>query len=58
MKSSVIREAQSSGKVTVLFDSGIRTGADIIKAIAIGAQGVLRTSFDFRVRLGEVSDCS
>lgn len=41
MKSPVIREAQSSGKVTVLFDSGIRTGADIIKAIAIGAQAVL-----------------
>ncbi|KAH6912588.1 oxidoreductase [Coprinopsis sp. MPI-PUGE-AT-0042] len=41
MKSSVIREAQSSGKVTILFDSGIRTGADIFKAIAIGAQAVL-----------------
>ncbi|KAG9310526.1 hypothetical protein JVU11DRAFT_9069 [Chiua virens] len=30
-----------SGKLTVLFDSGIRTGSDIIKALAMGAQGVL-----------------
>ncbi|EIM87178.1 FMN-dependent alpha-hydroxy acid dehydrogenase [Stereum hirsutum FP-91666 SS1] len=36
-----IREAQHSGKFTVLFDSGIRRGADIIKAVAIGAQAVL-----------------
>ena len=37
-----VRAAQDSGKFTVLFDSGIRTGSDIIKAIALGAQGVLR----------------
>ena len=37
-----IKEAQASGKLTVLFDSGIRTGSDVIKAIALGAQGVLR----------------
>ncbi|EKM49799.1 uncharacterized protein PHACADRAFT_265499 [Phanerochaete carnosa HHB-10118-sp] len=36
-----IKDAQKSGKLTVLFDSGIRTGCDIIKAIALGAQGVL-----------------
>lgn len=36
-----VRAAQDSGKFTVLFDSGIRTGSDIIKAIALGAQGVL-----------------
>ncbi|KAI0088638.1 oxidoreductase [Irpex rosettiformis] len=36
-----IKEAQASGKLTVLFDSGIRTGSDIVKAIALGAQGVL-----------------
>ncbi|WP_131738997.1 lactate 2-monooxygenase [Actinomadura roseirufa] len=28
-------------QTTVLFDSGIRTGADIIKALALGAQAVL-----------------
>jgi lactate 2-monooxygenase len=28
-------------KITVLFDSGVRTGADIIKAIALGAKAVL-----------------
>lgn len=42
MKSPKVREAQESGKLTVLFDSGIRTGSDIIKAMALGAQGVLR----------------
>ncbi|GAP90306.1 putative fmn-dependent dehydrogenase [Rosellinia necatrix] len=28
-------------KMTVLFDSGIRTGADIVKALALGAKAVL-----------------
>jgi lactate 2-monooxygenase len=28
-------------RLTVLFDSGIRTGADIVKAVALGAQAVL-----------------
>jgi lactate 2-monooxygenase len=28
------------GQLTVLFDSGIRTGADIVKALALGAKGV------------------
>ena len=41
--SEKVRSAQDAGKFTVLFDSGVRTGADIIKAIALGAQGVLRT---------------
>ncbi|KAJ8456952.1 hypothetical protein ONZ45_g18514 [Pleurotus djamor] len=36
-----IQEAQNSGQFTVLFDSGIRSGSDIIKATALGAQGVL-----------------
>lgn len=30
-----------SDKLTVLMDSGIRTGADIFKALALGAKGVL-----------------
>jgi isopentenyl diphosphate isomerase/L-lactate dehydrogenase-like FMN-dependent dehydrogenase len=42
MKSAKIKEAQQSGKLTILFDSGIRTGSDIIKALALGAQAVLR----------------
>ncbi|KAF8547078.1 FMN-dependent alpha-hydroxy acid dehydrogenase [Imleria badia] len=41
MRSHKVRAAQQSGKLTILFDSGIRTGSDIIKALAIGAQGVL-----------------
>ena len=40
MRSPVIKEAQSSGKFTVIFDSGIRTGSDIMKAVALGAQAV------------------
>lgn len=40
--SEKVRAAQDSGKFTVLFDSGIRTGSDIIKALALGAQAVLR----------------
>ena len=44
MQSPKVREAQSTGKFTVLFDSGIRTGSDILKAIALGAQAVLSTS--------------
>ncbi|TFK40480.1 oxidoreductase [Crucibulum laeve] len=41
MKSPKVREAQQSGKLTILFDSGIRTGSDIIKALALGAQAIL-----------------
>jgi isopentenyl diphosphate isomerase/L-lactate dehydrogenase-like FMN-dependent dehydrogenase len=28
-------------RLTVLFDSGLRTGADVVKALALGAQAVL-----------------
>ncbi|KAL8864048.1 MAG: hypothetical protein Q9198_010133, partial [Flavoplaca austrocitrina] len=28
-------------KLTVLFDSGVRTGVDVIKALCLGAKGVL-----------------
>jgi lactate 2-monooxygenase len=41
MKSPKVRAAQQSGKLTVLYDSGIRTGPDIFKALALGAQAVL-----------------
>jgi lactate 2-monooxygenase len=37
MQDDLIRQ---SG-MTVLFDSGVRTGSDILKAVALGAQGVL-----------------
>ncbi|KAI0823970.1 FMN-dependent alpha-hydroxy acid dehydrogenase [Trametes gibbosa] len=36
-----VKDAQASGKFTVLFDSGIRSGADVFRAIALGAQAVL-----------------
>ncbi|OCB85710.1 FMN-dependent alpha-hydroxy acid dehydrogenase [Sanghuangporus baumii] len=39
--SEKMKAAQATGKFTVLFDSGIRTGSDIIKALALGAQGIL-----------------
>ncbi|KZT28718.1 oxidoreductase [Neolentinus lepideus HHB14362 ss-1] len=35
-----IRAAQESGKFTIIFDSGLRTGSDGIKAIALGAQAI------------------
>ena len=44
MQSSKVLKAQSTGKLTVLFDSGIRTGSDVLKALALGAQAVLSTS--------------
>jgi len=31
----------ASGQLPVLFDSGIRTGADVVKALALGARAVL-----------------
>lgn len=40
MKSPVVLAAKKKG-FTILFDSGIRTGPDVIKAIAIGADAVL-----------------
>ena len=40
-KSEKVRQAQVDGKFTILLDSGVRTGSDIFKAIALGAQAVL-----------------
>jgi len=33
--------AAASGQLPVLFDSGIRTGSDVVKALALGARAVL-----------------
>jgi isopentenyl diphosphate isomerase/L-lactate dehydrogenase-like FMN-dependent dehydrogenase len=33
--------AAVNGRIPILFDSGIRRGADIFKALALGAQGVM-----------------
>ncbi|CDO72214.1 hypothetical protein BN946_scf184970.g66 [Trametes cinnabarina] len=41
MQSPKVRAAQASGKLTILFDSGTRSGADIFRAIALGAQAIL-----------------
>ncbi|TFY71896.1 hypothetical protein EVG20_g1098, partial [Dentipellis fragilis] len=40
MRSQRVREAQVAGKFTVFFDSGVRSGSDVLKAVAMGAQGV------------------
>ncbi|EIW75034.1 oxidoreductase [Coniophora puteana RWD-64-598 SS2] len=40
-RSTKVVEAQRNGKLTILFDSGVRTGSDVIKALAMGAQAVL-----------------
>ena len=47
MKSKKVKGAQAAGKFTVLFDSSIRSGPDIIKALALGAQAILRKSCSF-----------
>ena len=47
MKSSKVKEAQATGKFTVLFDSSVRSGPDIFKALALGAQAVLRKPCSF-----------
>lgn len=49
MRSAKVKQAQANGKFTILFDSGIRTGSDIFKAIALGAQGILCTRISRRL---------
>ena len=49
MKSPKVKAAQASGKFTILFDSGVRSGSDMFRAIALGAQGVLRESGSVRL---------
>ena len=55
MQSPKVRAAQASGKLTVLFDSGVRTGSDVFRALALGAQGVLRECHPV-LSLGSSSD--
>jgi isopentenyl diphosphate isomerase/L-lactate dehydrogenase-like FMN-dependent dehydrogenase len=38
--SSVVRAAQADGAFTVFLNSGVRTGTDILKAVALGADTV------------------
>jgi isopentenyl diphosphate isomerase/L-lactate dehydrogenase-like FMN-dependent dehydrogenase len=41
MKSKKVKDAQAAGRFTILFDSSIRNGPDIFKALVLGAQAVL-----------------
>ena len=41
-KSPKVKAAQMNGTFTVLADSGIRTGTDVFRNLAMGAQGILR----------------
>ncbi|KAJ7272593.1 oxidoreductase [Mycena haematopus] len=38
--SSLVRTAQAEGNFTVFLDSGVRTGTDVLKAVALGADAV------------------
>jgi isopentenyl diphosphate isomerase/L-lactate dehydrogenase-like FMN-dependent dehydrogenase len=38
--SSVVRAAQADGAFTVFLNSGVRTGTDVLKAVALGADAV------------------
>ncbi|KAJ7880381.1 FMN-dependent dehydrogenase, partial [Mycena olivaceomarginata] len=40
--SSVVRAAQADGAFTVFLDSGVRTGTDVLKAVALSADAVGR----------------
>ncbi|KAF8196867.1 oxidoreductase [Mycena galopus ATCC 62051] len=40
MSSALVRTAQADGKFTVFLDSGVRTGTDVLKAVALGANAV------------------
>jgi lactate 2-monooxygenase len=37
MKSTKVKEAQAAGKFTVLFDSSVRTGPDILQGAGVGS---------------------
>lgn len=36
-----VKKSEKGKKITILFDSGIRTGSDVFKAIALGADAVM-----------------
>ncbi|KAJ7880389.1 S-2-hydroxy-acid oxidase [Mycena olivaceomarginata] len=38
--SSVVPAAQADGAFTVFLDSGVRTGTDVLKAVALGADAL------------------
>jgi isopentenyl diphosphate isomerase/L-lactate dehydrogenase-like FMN-dependent dehydrogenase len=38
--SSIVRAAQADGAFTVFLDSGVRTGTDVLKAVALGTDAV------------------
>ncbi|KAJ7880393.1 S-2-hydroxy-acid oxidase [Mycena olivaceomarginata] len=38
--SSIVRAAQADGALTVFLDSGVRTGTDVLKAVALDADAV------------------
>ena len=48
-----------AGRVTVLFDSGIRSGADVIKAVALGADAVgVGRPYSYGLALGGDEGCA
>jgi isopentenyl diphosphate isomerase/L-lactate dehydrogenase-like FMN-dependent dehydrogenase len=38
--SSIVHAAQADGAFTIFLDSGVRTGTDVLKAVALGADAV------------------
>ncbi|MCV7180149.1 alpha-hydroxy-acid oxidizing protein, partial [Mycolicibacterium sphagni] len=44
----------AAGELPVLFDSGVRSGADVIKALALGARALFK-SLLHKLMTGEVS---
>ena len=52
-------ETVEKSGLTVLFDSGVRTGSDIVKALALGAKGVLiGRPFMYGLAIGGERGCS